>query len=296
MRKQCARPTVVGCSEGSGLDFALSHALLAKTRALIGLRQFAQTRRLLGQVVSRLQLEADPWADQYVAISIARLQISLGDLARASDHLSLHPESHANPLHARGTRRLSSSGQAAQETLKQVLLWIDRTRASRVSMKQALTWVAVASSRSDSSTNRGANARRELPKYFGAGISTHRDGLSCTTRASQSHCHGRNASGRLRTILSRSEDEPLARAAGLDIPRTVRRTDALSPRELEVYELLDPGSNESRDRPKPLHQRGDDESACSPHPAETRGTITSRSGPSVAPESRPDDSGLDDAG
>ena len=38
-----------------------------------------------------------------------------------------------------------------------------------------------------------------------------------------------------------SEDEPLARAAGLDIPRTMRRTEALSPRELEVYELMTQG-------------------------------------------------------
>jgi DNA-binding NarL/FixJ family response regulator len=42
----------------------------------------------------------------------------------------------------------------------------------------------------------------------------------------------------LRSVLLLSEDEPLARAAGLDIPRTTRRANALSPRELEVYELI----------------------------------------------------------
>jgi DNA-binding NarL/FixJ family response regulator len=45
----------------------------------------------------------------------------------------------------------------------------------------------------------------------------------------------------LRTVLLMSEDEPLARVAGLEIPRTSRRTDLLSPRELEVYELLTQG-------------------------------------------------------
>jgi DNA-binding NarL/FixJ family response regulator len=42
----------------------------------------------------------------------------------------------------------------------------------------------------------------------------------------------------LRAILGASNDEPLARAAGLHIPRTNRRADGLSPRELEVYELM----------------------------------------------------------
>ena len=42
----------------------------------------------------------------------------------------------------------------------------------------------------------------------------------------------------LKTILFRSADEPLAKASGLSIPKSVRQTDVLSPRETEVYELL----------------------------------------------------------
>jgi DNA-binding NarL/FixJ family response regulator len=45
----------------------------------------------------------------------------------------------------------------------------------------------------------------------------------------------------LRPILTASNDEPIARAAGLQVPRTTRKVDQLSPRELEVYELLAQG-------------------------------------------------------
>ena len=45
----------------------------------------------------------------------------------------------------------------------------------------------------------------------------------------------------LTDILVRSADEAVARAAGIRIPRTRRRTAALSPRELEVYELVAQG-------------------------------------------------------
>jgi len=45
----------------------------------------------------------------------------------------------------------------------------------------------------------------------------------------------------LTDILVRSADEAVARAAGIRIPRTRRRIGVLSPRELEVYELLAQG-------------------------------------------------------
>jgi two-component system, NarL family, nitrate/nitrite response regulator NarL len=45
----------------------------------------------------------------------------------------------------------------------------------------------------------------------------------------------------LRDILVRSSDEAVARFAGIQIPRARQRTTPLSPRELEVYELLAQG-------------------------------------------------------
>ena len=82
-------------AEDSGVDFAVNHAILAKVRALIGLRRFADARALIGQVMTRLRLDPDPWAANYVNdISLARLQISLGDLGRARDHLVVQPGPH----------------------------------------------------------------------------------------------------------------------------------------------------------------------------------------------------------
>ena len=42
----------------------------------------------------------------------------------------------------------------------------------------------------------------------------------------------------LRSIFCDSDDGTLANAAGLEIPRAARRSGDLSPRELEVYELI----------------------------------------------------------
>jgi DNA-binding NarL/FixJ family response regulator len=45
----------------------------------------------------------------------------------------------------------------------------------------------------------------------------------------------------LTTLLTSSKDMALARKAGLDVPRSKERTELLSPRELEIHELVAQG-------------------------------------------------------
>jgi DNA-binding NarL/FixJ family response regulator len=292
----CAADQFIAGSEGSGVGFALSHALLAKARALIGLRRFAEAHRLLGQVMSRLRLDPDPWADLYVAISFARLQISLGDLAKARDHLALQPEIHANPsirAEHHGYRALT---EAASGNTSEALLWIERTRTSTSLDAQSLAWVASAIVSLDSPNDRGSNALEGVAEVLRSG---YLDAIVMACRAQPALASRIVADGThrdaLRAIFSRSEDEPLARGAGLDIPRTIRRSDALSPRELEVYELLTQG----RTNPEIARSLFISEATTKVHVRHILRKLGVRSRVEAVRAWRPtttEDSGLDDAG
>ena len=56
-----AADRLVAEAEEAGIGFAVSHGLLARVRALTGLRRFADAREALGQVLTRFQYESDPW-------------------------------------------------------------------------------------------------------------------------------------------------------------------------------------------------------------------------------------------
>jgi DNA-binding NarL/FixJ family response regulator len=229
-------------AENSGVDFALNHALLAKVRALIGLRRFADTGAVIGQVMTRLRLDPDPWAADYIKISLSRLQISLGDLERARDHLAVQPDPRATALLRGEYDAHRALIEAASGNSKEAILWIKRARASRGLDGRSLAWLAIAILSLDS---RGKRASRALHGVDLVLTSGYFDALVIACRAQPELARRIVAEGThkdaLRAILLRSEDEPLARTAGLDIPRTTRRADALSPRELEVYELLTQG-------------------------------------------------------
>jgi tetratricopeptide (TPR) repeat protein len=134
----------IACVETSGIDFALSHGLLAKVRALIGLRRFADARDVLGRMMTRLQSEAnpDPWAVIYARMSQARLQISLGDLDRARDHLALEPDSRATTCLRAEHEALRALIEAARGNPGDAMLSIKRSRRSSCIDARALAWLA----------------------------------------------------------------------------------------------------------------------------------------------------------
>ena len=235
-----AADRLVSDAEESGIDFALSHGLVAKVRALTGLRRFAEARETLGRAMTRLQLEPDPWIATQIPISHARLQISLGDLERARDQLILDPDSHAGAaVHAEhdAYRALINAalGNGVEATH-----WSKRSQQRSTSIEaRSLTGLAA--------TILSLQEPRDRPSRRSEGVddvmkSGYLDSLVMACRAQPDLAKRIVAEGRhrdaLRTVFLMSEDEPLARVAGLDIPRTSRRTYLLTPRELEVYELL----------------------------------------------------------
>ena len=127
--------------EDSGSDFALSHCLLSKARALIGLRRFADARNALRRVVAHLQLETDPWIATYVLISQARLEISLGDLDQARDHLKQKPSGRACAGVSAEFDAHLALVEAASGNDAEAIYWRKRSQCSTSIDAQALAWL-----------------------------------------------------------------------------------------------------------------------------------------------------------
>ena len=231
---------VISEAEASGIEFAVNHGLLAKAGSLVGLRRFASSQHVLSQVMHRLRREPDHWTASNLAIQQARLQISLGDLERAAECLALEPEPRtrvSNLAEYDAYRALVEAargrGQAAMTRLERSL------KGSRNIEARAVAWIAQAVLGTGPLQAQETNSCRLFEITLDAG---HHDAIVIGCRA-QPELARRVACDKehgeaLRAILLRSNDELLAKAAGLHVPRTARRAERLSGRELEVYELM----------------------------------------------------------
>jgi ATP/maltotriose-dependent transcriptional regulator MalT len=232
----------IAATEESGIDFALNHALLAKARALVGLRRFAEARSLLRRVMTRAQAEPDPWVAAYAPVVEARLDISLGDLDKARDQLMIEPSSRATAgLHAESAAHRAVI-EAASGNDAEALHWIGRSRRSTSIEAQSLWRLAATILGTDRSARPQSNELKGVDYVIESG---YLDALVISCRAQPELAKrivadGTHRGALMATLLA-SQDEPLARSAGLDIPRTIRRAETLSPRELEVYELMTQG-------------------------------------------------------
>jgi hypothetical protein len=92
----------------AGVDFVVDHALLAMANALIGLRRFANATRILDQIESSSSGEADAWVRATTAMVRARLQVSIGDLARAGEELLTDPHPSQTPPLSPSTKRCAA--------------------------------------------------------------------------------------------------------------------------------------------------------------------------------------------
>jgi ATP/maltotriose-dependent transcriptional regulator MalT len=192
--------------------------------------------------MTRLRVDPDPWAAEYARICLARLQLSLGDLGRARDHLTVPPDRGASPTIRGEYDAHRALVEAACGNVQEATVWINRARASTGLDARSLASVAHAIASLDARGQRASRALRGVDLVLASG---YHDALVIACRAQPELAKRIVTDGThrdaLRAILLRSQDEPLARAAGLDIPRTARRAEALSPRELQVCELLTQG-------------------------------------------------------
>jgi LuxR family maltose regulon positive regulatory protein len=231
-------------AHASGLDFAADHALTTRAGALIGLRKFGSARRVLQDVESR-DARSSRFVMSQVRLKTARIRASVGDLERAEILLrgpAPQDVSRAccgefvasRALYLAALGELSWARSAAREA-QEVSSYIDTQSLSQL----ALTVVSLQEQQETRFTQTSHNA---LARIFSLG---QLDALvlACRVYPQLAAClaSDQRFALELTKILAGSGDVDIGRAAGLDMPRELRRHEGLSTREREVYELLAQG-------------------------------------------------------
>jgi LuxR family maltose regulon positive regulatory protein len=228
-------------AEEFGLDFAIRYVLHLRAAALIGLRRFAPANRDLGALERRLQSVPDPFLEVSVLIQRARICLSTGNAGWAADTLHLEPDrrnGRATIGEYLATRAIalaaSGKGQEAMVTASHA------EQVSRSIEASALANIARAICTAET------GERQKTHHYFSRALATEvADAVVIGLRASAALLRDVSAQRSwhrtVKAILVRSNDAALGARAGLPIPRAARRTEALSPRELEIHELIAQG-------------------------------------------------------
>jgi len=224
------------------LELVLRHALINRARALIGLRQIAASERTLAELRRRLVSHEDLFLSANSSIERARLYVTLGDLRRAHSSLFLA----AHPRLNNGTRGEYLALRAL------VLAALGKTRASEVSSRDAVLASRLFAVRALVSVARAitrlhvARTDDDAVRAFSCACADGAlDAIVMGCRASTEFA-ARIASSEehrdsLTELLIHSKDSSLGRHLGLVVPRSINRSTKLSPREVEIYELIAQG-------------------------------------------------------
>jgi LuxR family transcriptional regulator, maltose regulon positive regulatory protein len=222
-------------AEARGIDFSLPYARLSSASACIGLRRFAAADRLLRALERETRDEPGGFFRGNVPIQRARLYASVGDLRRARDVLALGPAPKATrTLHGEflGWQGLLYAAAGQHDIASELASEAQATsRGLEVTSLSSLTKAicVLGDERADA--------------YVESALATEIwDPILIAVRAvndlgRQMATHRRTADW-LRQILSQSADASLARLIGLQIPRSAKPPQKLSPRESEVHELI----------------------------------------------------------
>ncbi|HVM56353.1 MAG TPA: LuxR C-terminal-related transcriptional regulator [Gaiellaceae bacterium] len=225
-------------AEAQEIGFAITVSLLTQARALVGLRRFAHARRALDRAALRLRTEHDFWASAELCVNEARLQISLGDLDRARDHLTFDPDQRVYLCMRSEHYAYKALVEAARGLPAQAEKWVGIALQSIQIESRAVAWLVedmLSLLERDYAEGPLPGVERVIEAgYLDAIVLACRAQPRLTQQIARDDVH-RDA---LTALLLSSSDRQLARAAGLELPRTRTRGHQLSPRELEVYELM----------------------------------------------------------
>lgn len=230
-------------ARASGLDFAEDHALITRIGAYIGLRRLGSAQRILTDFESRTTSSA--FITNEIHLNTARLRVAAGDLARAETALRTPISPDGLTRNALG-ERLASRGLylAALGDLPGARAVIhDARRASSYIQTQCLgTLALVIADLRTRGAQSDARSREALVRMIAFG---QKDALVLACRAypplAQWAVSHKALAREFASVLAGSRDVDIGRAAGLEIPRELRRAEALSAREREVYELMAQG-------------------------------------------------------
>jgi len=229
---------VIAQAELAALGFVLDHGLLAKARALVGLRRFAEAKVILGRVGQSVRVNRDEWTSVEHAINTVRFHLSLGNIDAARDAAMIEPSEQLNRCIRSELYSYRALIELAMNRPKKASAWTQRSETSRRVEARALAAVV------EAALARRGDVSQVAALDFVLNSGCHDAivmGCRATPTLGVAMAGNSRHRDRLESILTRSRDEALARSLGLHVPRTTRRTETLSPRELEVFELLAQG-------------------------------------------------------
>ena len=226
----------------SGLEFVLDHALIGRAAALIGSRKLLIAQQTLDQLQRERQLDSEVVALQ-ATLQTARLRIALGDLEGARV-LFLTPPQDAVPLAMLGEFHgyrglvLASIGQfdAAEAAFRDA---VEFSRYAEATVLSRLGRAVVGIQQRPHAREEAADAVQTVVAqgYLDGVVTACRAYPALAVAASGDPALNRS----LTELFVASRDIALGRRAGLEMPRELRRSEGLSPREREVHELLAQG-------------------------------------------------------
>jgi LuxR family maltose regulon positive regulatory protein len=225
----------------SGLDFVIDHGMLVKAGASVGIRKLREAHAVLLAIEKRPETVSG-----YIALSIglltAKLRIASGDTETAMNHLLRDPPSKVPPSAVGELLAYRGLLQAVTGDLAGAATSIEAARVASQYV-ETVTVAELAEAILSAAVSHTSEARAGLVGAIDSVIrSGHHEAVVTAVRASPElvMIYGRESTNTtpLRDILIRSRDHDLARTAKITIPRDLRRGDDLSPRELEVCELI----------------------------------------------------------
>jgi DNA-binding NarL/FixJ family response regulator len=222
-------------AENTGLDFVIHHALVAKAGALTGLRAMSDAKDALREL-ARVAAPSNDYVHRNAAMTHARLRIAAGDLdgaALALMHEPTGPAVLASELLCMKALVFAAKGSPDEATV------------ALADAEKRLMYVEPAVLRS--LTEAIMHAQRESDPRAAAAVirsGLKRGSVDAVVHACRAYpplarlaVEG-GLSTELERVFAASNDRDLGRRSGLVMAREHARRPGLSPRELEVFELL----------------------------------------------------------
>jgi LuxR family transcriptional regulator, maltose regulon positive regulatory protein len=231
-------------ASAAGLDFAVEHALAAQAGAHIGLRQLGMAQRILNDLESRASASA--FISNEIHLLGARLRAAAGDLERAEILVRGSVVGSGITRSARGERLgLRALYLASTGNLSAARLAVRNARETSTYL-QAQSFGELALAIIDLQEGDESDFARSNHDRIARVIDLGQlDPLVHACRAypplTKWVASDEALAHELTKILAGSRDVAAGRAAGLKMPRELRKTELLSNRENEVYELLAQG-------------------------------------------------------
>lgn len=231
---------LVAEARASGLEFAVDHALITRASALIGLRRLSAAKKTLNDLNERADL-ASAFVAGNTQLQEVRLRIAAGDLERAASLLQREPPD-SSPAAFRG--ELFAYRGMISAALGERLQAERAFQETRTFSEYRVTTLLCDLGRAILELQDGDRAAPELSAATLLRAVEHGqlDTIVTAARAFpelvRSGSKNEACARAVTHVLLASCDFDLGRRAGLEMPRELRRSERLSPRERDVYELV----------------------------------------------------------